>query len=47
MGSDYPFPIGDRAPRRVIAAAGFDAPTQAAIEGVTARHVFNRAGSVL
>ena len=40
MGSDHPFPIGDRAPRRIIAEAGFDAATQAAIEGETAMAVF-------
>jgi aminocarboxymuconate-semialdehyde decarboxylase len=45
MGSDYPFPIGDRAPRRIIAEAGFDAATQAAMAGATAHHVFGLAGS--
>ncbi len=45
MGSDHPFPIGDRAPRRIIVAAGFDAATQAAIEGETAQRVFGLAGT--
>ncbi len=44
MGSDYPFPIGDRAPRRVIAEAGFDAATRAAMESTTAQAVFGLPG---
>jgi aminocarboxymuconate-semialdehyde decarboxylase len=33
MGSDMPFPIGDLAPIKVVEAAGFAGPDQAAING--------------
>lgn len=40
MGSDFPFPIGDMHPRRIIAEAGFDTAQRAAMETGTAQHVF-------
>ena len=36
MGSDYPFDLGDADPVTSVAAAGFDAPTRALVEGGTA-----------
>ncbi|MGH7389149.1 MAG: amidohydrolase family protein [Candidatus Rokuibacteriota bacterium] len=36
LGSDYPFDMGDPDPARSLAAAGLDAPANAAIEGATA-----------
>ncbi len=40
LGSDYPFPIGDMAPRRVVAETGFTAAETAAIESGTAKALF-------
>jgi aminocarboxymuconate-semialdehyde decarboxylase len=40
LGSDYPFPIGDMAPRKVIADAGFSAAETAAMETGIARALF-------
>ena len=38
LGSDYPFPIGDRAPRRVIETSGYgDTEVQAMLGGTAAR----------
>ncbi len=36
LGSDYPFDMGDPDPVGSVAAAGFDVPTRARIEGATA-----------
>jgi aminocarboxymuconate-semialdehyde decarboxylase len=40
LGSDYPFPIGDLAPRGVLADAQLSAEHRALIEGGNARRVF-------
>lgn len=40
MGSDYPFPIGDLAPRAVVEAAGVGADARAAMLGGTAGALF-------
>ncbi len=40
LGSDYPFPIGDMAPRKVIAEAGFSPAETAAMESGIARALF-------
>ena len=40
MGSDMPFPIGDKEPMKVIVAAGFSAEQVAAINGGLAAKVF-------
>ncbi len=40
MGSDFPFPIGDMHPCRIITEAGFDMAQRAAMETGTAQHVF-------
>jgi chaperonin GroEL len=40
LGSDYPFPIGDMAPRQVIADAGFNPAETAAMESGIARALF-------
>ncbi|MDJ0391112.1 amidohydrolase family protein [Roseomonas sp. E05] len=40
LGSDMPFPIGDLAPRAIIAAAGFEGAERAAMETGTAAALF-------
>ena len=40
LGSDYPFPIGDPEPRRVIEMAGFDALSRKAMLGEVAMRLF-------
>jgi aminocarboxymuconate-semialdehyde decarboxylase len=40
LGSDAPFPIGDLAPKKVVAAAGFSAAEQASINGGLAEQLF-------
>jgi aminocarboxymuconate-semialdehyde decarboxylase len=40
LGSDYPFPIGDLQPRRIVEAAGFTGAARDAIESGTARTLF-------
>jgi aminocarboxymuconate-semialdehyde decarboxylase len=40
MGSDSPFPIGDLAPTRIVAGAGFDAAAAARINGGLAAELF-------
>jgi aminocarboxymuconate-semialdehyde decarboxylase len=40
MGSDMPFPIGDLAPTRIVAAAGLSAEQQAAVNGGLAAKLF-------
>jgi aminocarboxymuconate-semialdehyde decarboxylase len=40
LGSDYPFPIGDPAPRAVIENAGFDAHDRELMLGGVARNLF-------
>jgi aminocarboxymuconate-semialdehyde decarboxylase len=40
MGSDQPFPIGDMAPMKIVAAAGLNADQVAAINGGLAKKVF-------
>ena len=44
LGSDYPFPIGDQAPRDVVKKVGLSAPCEAAILGETAAKVFQLDG---
>jgi aminocarboxymuconate-semialdehyde decarboxylase len=41
MGSDFPFPIGDMRPRDIIREAGFDDATRDAMEGGTAKRLFD------
>jgi aminocarboxymuconate-semialdehyde decarboxylase len=41
LGSDYPFPIGDVTPTKVIRDAGYDDDATAAMLGGTARRLFN------
>jgi aminocarboxymuconate-semialdehyde decarboxylase len=40
LGSDYPFPIGDLAPRNVVAEAKLDDAQRALIESGNARGLF-------
>lgn len=42
LGSDYPFPIGDLSPRRVVDSAGLDGEARAAVLGGTAAALFSR-----
>ncbi len=41
LGSDYPFPIGDRDPRRVIETSGYDQAEVEAMLGGTAARLFS------
>jgi aminocarboxymuconate-semialdehyde decarboxylase len=43
LGSDAPFPIGDLAPKNVVAAAGFSEAEQASINGGLAEQLFGTA----
>jgi aminocarboxymuconate-semialdehyde decarboxylase len=45
LGSDYPFPIGDLAPRGVVEAADVDADTRSAMLGGTAAALFALEGT--
>ena len=45
LGSDYPFPIGDLAPRAVVEAAGLGADARAAMLGGTAGALFALEGT--
>jgi len=40
LGSDYPFPIGDPTPRRVIEDSGYSADQAALLLGGNARALF-------
>jgi aminocarboxymuconate-semialdehyde decarboxylase len=40
MGSDMPFPIGDEAPAKIVAAAGLGADQVASITGGLAARLF-------
>jgi aminocarboxymuconate-semialdehyde decarboxylase len=40
MGSDMPFPIGDLAPTKIVAASGVDAATATRINGGLAAELF-------
>lgn len=46
LGSDYPFPIGDLEPRRVIEASGLPGGEEALILSQTAARLFTCAGAV-
>jgi aminocarboxymuconate-semialdehyde decarboxylase len=44
LGSDYPFPIGDPQPTKVVTDAGLGEPATRMILGETAARLFNIAG---